>query len=64
VTTLRSSLSTYVSFVYKKLLFPVCFVNSSLEAAFQIALVYMHTSVTPIEKPQGSLVRLYKLSYY
>jgi hypothetical protein len=40
VTVLRSSLSMYVFFVYNKFSFFVaCFVNSSLEVTFWIALV-------------------------
>jgi hypothetical protein len=40
VTTLRSSLSMYVFFfVYNIISLMACFVNSSLEVTFQIALV-------------------------
>jgi hypothetical protein len=41
VTTFRSSLSMYVFFVYNNIFFLIaCFVNSSPEVTFQIALVY------------------------
>jgi hypothetical protein len=40
VTTLRSSLSIYVFFVYSKISFPnACFLTSSLEFTFRIALI-------------------------
>jgi hypothetical protein len=41
VTTLRSSFSIYIFFVYNKIFFHIaCFVNSSPEVTFQIVLVF------------------------
>jgi hypothetical protein len=39
VTSLRSSLSMYIFFVYNKFSCSHCFVNSSAEVTFRIALV-------------------------
>jgi hypothetical protein len=41
VTTLRSSLSIYVFFVYNNFFLISCIANSSPEVTFQIALVYI-----------------------
>jgi hypothetical protein len=40
VTTMRSSLCTYVIFLYHFFLF-ACFVNSSLEVTLRLALLYI-----------------------
>jgi hypothetical protein len=40
MTILRSSLHTYVYFVYNIFFLNACFINSSVEVTFQIALVY------------------------
>jgi hypothetical protein len=44
MTMLRCSLSTYVFFVYNILFLIACFVNSSSEVTFQIALVFSFLS--------------------
>jgi hypothetical protein len=42
VTTLRSSLSMYIFFVYNNYFLTACFVNSSPKVTFRIAIVFYH----------------------